>query len=125
MATLSAFLSALLLLINGVRSKVQTNEDTWSVVELHDTGIDEIDWHDYLKFYWNTPILTASSDPEIHPFLQQRVFPNLNEILKVLPSTGLFASCKVSKYKLKINICPSSDNRFGDIYNVTDVEQKY
>eukprot|EP01083_Nonionella_stella_P118815 354814_1 len=72
----------------------------WRTVELHDTGIDEIDWKNHLQFYWNTPILTASSDPEIHPFLQQHIFPSLTDILKVLPST---------------------DNRFGDLLNISDI----
>eukprot|EP01084_Bolivina_argentea_P117088 207976_1 len=72
----------------------------WESVEFHDTGIDEINWHDHLQFYWNTPILSASSDPEIHPFLQQNIFPNLHQILKQLPPT---------------------DNRFGDLFNVSDV----
>eukprot|EP01084_Bolivina_argentea_P164271 285622_1 len=89
----------LIYVING-NEKGEINEEKWSTVELHDTGIDEINWHDHLQFYWNTPILTASSDPEMHPFLQENIFPHLNEILKVLPPT---------------------DNRFGDVFNISDV----
>ena len=88
-ATLALSLGLITPIIHaGAKIKVEINDNDWSTVELHDTGIDEINWHDHLQFYWNTPILTASSDPEIHPFLQENIFSNLNEILKVLPPTG-------------------------------------
>lgn len=61
---------------------------SWTALKFHDTGIDELNWHDYLQFYWNTPILSASEDPEIHPHLKENIFPNLSNILNDLPQTG-------------------------------------
>ena len=105
-----AILTFLVVLVNSIVSKnddstCSAKSENWQEISINETSAEAINWHDYLSFYWNTPILHSSEDPVMRPMIEKCIFE--------LIDNGTFIDNIINFDEIY--------SHFGNIYNVTGI----